>query len=287
MKTMTRPEGSGKKMMKRGRRVLTAIFTIASLFMAGGTYAAETAADFVSQGDMYYQNRAQGHEDDWAATGSVEKAIEAYLKAYELGDDSPELVAKLMQATYFYATYAEKDKKKQKAALQRAVDIGEKALKKNPEHVVLNYQMGGCWGRWGEVNGIFASAREGVADRVRGHAEKVVKADATYADAGGYRTLGRLHFLAPRIPFILSWPRHKKSVEYLEKAVKTGPANLTNHLFYAESLIKSDRYDEALKELNIVLDAEVNETKVVEVLRDKKAARELMNKYSKKLVAKK
>ena len=286
MKTINRPEKTGKQEMIKGLRVLTVFVALTALFLTTSAYA-ERAADYVAKGDTYYQNRAQGHQGDWAVTGPIEKAIESYLKAYEMGDDSPELVAKLMQATYFYATYAEKDEKKQKAALQRAVDIGEKALKKNPDHAVLNYQMGGCWGRWGEVNGIFASAKEGVADRVREHARKVVKANAEYAHAGGYRTLGRLHFLAPRIPFILSWPRHEKSVEFLEKAVAAGPANLTNHLFYAESLIKSDRYDEALRELNIVIDAEVNEAKVVEVLRDKKAAKELMEKYSKKLVAKK
>ncbi|MEE9615224.1 MAG: hypothetical protein V3W31_09820 [Thermodesulfobacteriota bacterium] len=232
----------------------------------------------MERGDAFYAKRGEGHTGDWASTEPIERALSAYLKAYELGDSSAELSVKILQSTYFYATYAEKDKKAQKAALQKAREVGEAAAAKHPGDGPLNYQMGGIWGRWGEVNGIIASARKGVADKVRVYAEKAVSLDPGYASGGGYRTLGRLNFKAPYIPLILSWPSKKEALKYLKKAVEVGPENLTNHLFYAENLYHAKSYDEALTHVGHVLDAEIDSSKVVEDLRDKEDAQKLKEK---------
>ncbi len=259
----------------RALRLIALPLIIALLLIplaAVDSYSANSVEDYIAEGDDHYARRAEGHNGDWAPTGPIEKALDAYYKAYELGDRSPELAAKILQASYFYATYAEKDRDKQKRVLQRAIDTGNEVISRYPNSVALNYQMGGCWGRWGEVNGIFASARKGVADKVKLYAEKTIGIDPYFAEGGGYRTLGRLHFKAPYIPFVLSWPDKKESLKYLRKAVEAGPENLTNHLFYAETLFSEGMYEEALNEVDHVLEADVDESKVVEDLRDKKEA---------------
>jgi len=114
-----------------------------------------------------------------------------------------------------------------------------------------------------------------VADRVKEFGETVVRLDPSYAEGGGYRTLGRLHYKAPRIPFILSWPSKKESQANLEKAVKIGPTNLTNHLFLAETFLANGNEERALKEIDYILRAKVNPTKQVEDLRDKEDATKL------------
>ena len=209
--------------------------------------------------------------------------MKKYMKAYDAGVRSSELIVKIMQANYFYATYAEQNNKKQMAAFEKSIELGEAALAKDPDNVALNYQMAGAWGRWGEVFGLIASARKGVADVMLGYAEKTIELDNKFSGGGGYRAMGRLHFKAPYIPFVLSWPDNKKSLKFLLKAVKTGPENLTNHLFYADTLLKEKQYKVALTEVDAVLNAKANPKKLVEELRDKREAAELKKKILKKL----
>ncbi len=256
--------------------VVVALFSTASL-------AVETSQSHVAKGDMYYAKRADGHRDDMAAVNIIMSAIDEYKLAYEMGDHSSELVEKTMRANFFYATYAETDKDKQKAAFEHSIKIAEEFLKDDPDNVAINYQISGAWGRWGEVNGIIASARKGVADRVKEYGEKTVAFDADFGDGGGYRTLGRLHLMVPRIPFILSWPSNKESEKYLAKAVKVGPDNLTNHLFYAETLYENGSYVKAMEEVNIVLRNGARSDYLVEDLRDQSDARKLKEKINKKL----
>jgi len=242
------------------------------------SHAVEAPGSPIETGDGYFSRRAEGHQADWASTEPIKKALAAYIKAYDEGDRSPELAARILKATYFYATYAEKDVNEQKKALQRAIDIGEAVAEKNPGSVALSYQLGGCWGRWGEANGIIASARKGVADRVKTFAEQTVSLDPEYAEGGGFRTLGRLHYKAPYIPLVLSWPDKNESIRQLAMAVKAGPDNLTNHFFYAESLYDRGFYAEALEQVDMVIHAKPDPSKIVEDMRDKKEAGELKEK---------
>jgi len=234
-------------------------------------------------GDKFYARRAEGFKNGQVDPSMINKALAAYQKAYALGDDSEELVVKLMRATYFYVTYAEKTTARQKKALTEVIEIGEKALLKDPNSVALNYQMAGAWGRRGEINGIFASARQGVADKIKDFGEAAERIDPSYAEGGAYRTLGRLYFKAPHIPFILSWPSKKKSLDYLKKAIKIGPTNLTNHLFLAETLIANGKEEKALRQIDYILIARINPTKQVEDFQDKKDAQLLKEKISGKV----
>ncbi|MBI5682843.1 MAG: hypothetical protein HZC45_06740 [Deltaproteobacteria bacterium] len=259
------------------------VLTVFIMFFAisSVSYGSEIQREWIERGDNFFNQRGENNDGDWADTLPIENALSSYLKAYETGEPSEELIEKILKASYFYATYAEKDPARQKEILNRAIKIGEYGIKRYPNSVAINYQMSGCWGRWGEANGIIASARQGVAEKIRGFAEKVISLDPKYADGGGYRALGRLHFKAPYIPLILSWPDKKEALRLLSLAVGTGPENLTNHLFYAESLYHAGKIDKSLKEADIILDAELNPKKIVEDLRDKKEAERLKERISK------
>jgi tetratricopeptide (TPR) repeat protein len=224
-------------------------------------YGKDTPADWIKKGDDFFEMRTVDYKGTWASTVPVTNALSAYLKAYELGDRSAELATKILQASYFYARYAEKERDKQKEVLQKGIEIGEEAIKKHPDDAALNYEMSVCWGRWGVVNGIFASAMKGVANKIRKHAERTISLDPDYAEGGGYRVMGRLHFMAPRIPLILSWPSKEESLKYLKKAVDANSDNLINHFYFAESLYHFGSNEEALKHLDIILKAYPNTSK--------------------------
>ncbi|MDT8317067.1 MAG: hypothetical protein RQ824_03615 [bacterium] len=246
-----------------------------AFFITSPAGAVTSPEGLISQGDRYYAGRAEGNKGNVAAKEPIAKALAAYIEAYEAGAKSPDLAVKILKSSYFYSVNTDIESDEKKAVLQRAIDIGSEMIEKHPDHAALNYQMAGCWGTWGEVNGIIASARKGVADKVKLFAEKVVRLDPALEEGGGFRTMGRLHFKAPYIPFILSWPDKEEAIRFYVKAIERGPQNLTNHLFYAESLYKEKAYKEALDHLEIVLSANLNADRKVENLQDKKDAEAL------------
>lgn len=104
------------------------------------------------------------------------------------------------------------------------------------------------WGLWGMTYGYLASAREGVAGRIRDHATLVTLLDPAFADGGGYRLLGRLHALTPRIPFVTGWIDRGRAIDLLEQAHATSSRDPRNAFFLAEALLKfaPDRRPEAI-----------------------------------------
>ncbi|HEY7213085.1 MAG TPA: hypothetical protein VIC28_00575, partial [Thermoanaerobaculia bacterium] len=113
-----------------------------------------------------------------------------------------------------------------------------KALAGVPEARPLFLWAAVHWGLWGDVFGRLAAARQGVGDRVRRYAEILNALDEGYEDAAGHRILGRLHTLAPKVPFFTGWVDRDKAVSELRRAVALGPDNLDNHLFLAEALLE-------------------------------------------------
>jgi len=247
------------------------------------TLSADEIEDLIYRGDEFFRLRGANHIKDRAYPANVRNALDLYLQAYEGGKPTEDLVIKILHASYYYVTYAEKDKNRRKEAVDRAMEIGQKGLEEFSDSAGIHYWMAALWGAWSRVYGTFASARNDVALKIRALAEKTIELDPEYAEGGGYRTLGRLHFKTPYIPFFITWPDKKKALKLLEKAVKTGPRNLTNHLFYAESLLYRNQRDKAEKEIKLVLKAKIREERVVEELRVKKEAKELLNTLYEKL----
>ena len=88
------------------------------------------------------------------------------------------------------------------------------------------------------AHGNFASARRGVAGKIRYHTRLLIKIDRKFADAGGMRILGRMHTVAPRVPFFTGWINRKRGIELLREAHKISKNDPRNALFLAEAIIK-------------------------------------------------
>ncbi|HEY9422496.1 MAG TPA: hypothetical protein VIW92_13855, partial [Thermoanaerobaculia bacterium] len=108
----------------------------------------------------------------------------------------------------------------------------------NPDAPPILLWAAAHWGLWGDVFGRMAAARQGVGDKVRRYSEILIALDERYEDAAGHRILGRLHTLAPKVPFVTGWVDRDKAVAELRRAVALGPDNLDNHLFLAEALLE-------------------------------------------------
>jgi tetratricopeptide (TPR) repeat protein len=230
------------------------------LFFAAASASGE---DPLAAGDAAWARRAEGHHGGQAAAGPIDAALSAYEQAVQAHPEEIDGYWKFLRAIHFKGEYVARTPAEKQAAFGRGREVAEAALdrlakplggrskldKLSPAetaralaavpHAVDVYLWGGAdWGLWGDAFGKLAAARQGVADRVRHYGEVAVALDERYADAGGHRLLGRLHTLAPRIPFFTGWVDHDKAVSELRRAVELGPGDPTNALYLAEALLE-------------------------------------------------
>ncbi|MBW8875660.1 MAG: hypothetical protein JF614_11915 [Acidobacteria bacterium] len=219
--------------------------------------------DAIAAGDAAYARRAEGHQGAKAQPGPSNEAIADFERAVKEQPDRLEGSWKLLRALHFKGEFvAQTDDEKQKvfargkevakAAINRLAKRAggrakldamtpaqaAKALAGAPEAPPLYLWSAVHWGLWGDVFGRLAAARQGVGDKVRSYAENLIALDERYEEAAGHRVLGRLHTLAPKVPFVTGWVDRDKAVAELRKAVALGPDNLDNHLFLAEALFE-------------------------------------------------
>jgi tetratricopeptide (TPR) repeat protein len=223
---------------------------------------APASADLVAAGDAAWARRAEGHQGGRAAPGPIGEAITLYERAAKEQPARLEASWKLLRALFFKGEHAaQSNEEKQKvfghgkevaeAAVDRlAQKVGgrakldamapaqaAKALSGAPEAAPVILWAGVHWGLWGDAFGRMAAARQGVGDKVRRYGETGIALDETYDEAAGHRLLGRLHDLAPKIPFVTGWVDHDKAVTELRRAVALAPENFLNQLYLAEAIL--------------------------------------------------
>ncbi|MBZ0112610.1 MAG: TRAP transporter TatT component family protein [Thermoanaerobaculia bacterium] len=100
-----------------------------------------------------------------------------------------------------------------------------------------HFWVAASWGLWGLSHGNLAAARQGVAEKMRDHAELAIAFDETYDEGGGWRLLGRLNTVSPKVPFITGWIDRNRGIEQLERALSISRRDGRNLLFLGEALI--------------------------------------------------
>src|SRR5262245_18956875 len=221
------------------------------------------AQDPIAAGDAAWARRAEGHQGDRALPGPIDEAVAAYERAVKEQPDRLEGAWKLLRALHYKGEYATAAREGKQQVFARGKEVAEagidrlarrvggrqkldamepakaaQALSGIPEAKPLFLWAAVHWRLWGDVFGRLAAARQGVGDRVLRYSEILNALDESYEDAAGHRILGRLHTLAPKVPFFTGWVDREKAVTELRRAVALGPDNLDNHLFLAEALLE-------------------------------------------------
>ena len=244
----------------RPRLAALALLLMAAMLPAA---RAQDAAAAIAAGDAAWARRAEGHQGGKALAGPIDQAIAAYDQAVRQQPDRLEAQWKLLRALHFKGEYVATTREAKQEAFGRGRDVAEAALDRLaaraggrkklaaltseqearavsgvPEAKSLYLYAAIHWGLWGDAFGRVAAARQGVGDRIRRYGEVVVALDEKYETAGGHRLLGRLHTLAPKVPFITGWVDRDKAVSELRRAVALAPEDPYNHLFLAEALLE-------------------------------------------------
>ena len=148
-----------------------------------------------------------------------------------------------------------------------------------PESAPARYWYLVNLGSWAEVYGIISAAKEGVADLMRDHSNKIIQLDPEYSNGGGYFMLGAVHFKSPYIPFILSWPRNDKAIEYLTKAFESGRSTPSQPVYLARAVYKDGQKDRAKDLLSALLEQPFSENEPVEDFEQHQEAKTLLNDW--------
>lgn len=275
------------------------------LFLLPGLLAAQT--DPIAAGDAAWARRAEGHQGSRALAGPIDEAIAAYERAVKEQPDRLEGTWKLLRALHYKGDFTTDSNEAKQKIFGRGKEVAEagldrlakrtvgsrqklealtpaqaaKAVAGVPEAKPLYLWAAVHWGLWGDVFGRLAAARQGVGDKVKRDSEILIALDERYEDAAGHRILGRLHTLAPKVPFVTGWVDRDKAISELRKAVAIGPDNYDNHLFLAEALFEhqSDKAGEAREILKRLLARKPTPEWVVEQEKTLANARALLAKH--------
>jgi tetratricopeptide (TPR) repeat protein len=235
------------------------------MLLAPALPARQDAAEAIARGDAAWSRRAEGHPagSGRANPGPIGEAIAAYEQALKEQPERLEIYWKLLRAQHFKGEFVARTREDKQAIFGHAREVAEsgldrlarkaggrerldamapaaaaKALAGVPEAAALHLWAGIHWGLWGDNFGRLAAARQGVGDRIRRYSEVVIAIDERFENAGGHRLLGRLHTLAPKVPFFTGWVDRDKAVAELRRAVALAPDFPLNSVFLAEALLQ-------------------------------------------------
>ena len=216
--------------------------------------------------EEHFSRRSIGAIDLVANPQEIDAAIDLYRKALVADPGNIEVLAKLMRSLQFRGAYTDLGIEEKKLFFDEGKRLGQAAVDRLEAEAgaarglsrieALRLMKGAPalylwtavhWGEWGLAKGKFASARSGVASRLRDLAQTLIDMDPLFDEGAGYRMLGKLHSEAPRIIFITGWISHEKGVQYLRRAYKVAPDNPVNCAFLAEAILDHEpgKEDEA------------------------------------------
>jgi tetratricopeptide (TPR) repeat protein len=281
----------------------SSLFLSLALLLTASVLQAQDPAALLAEGDAAWARRAEGQHGGQPQPGPIDEAVAAYERALRADPASLDAAWKLLRALHFKGDYVARTTEDKQKIFARGRDVAEaaldrmaqrvggrkklddlspqaaaKALAAIPQAKPIHLWAAVHWGLWGDNFGRLAAARQGVGDRVRRSAEILLALDETYEDAAGHRVLGRLHTLAPKVPFVTGWVDRDQAISELRRAVALAPDNFLNHLYLADALLQHapDKKGEAKEILRRLIARPSNPGKLVEDERARADARALL-----------
>ena len=227
-----------------------------------------------------YNSRALNASGMLANPDQINLAINAFKKAQQNPNYELDAGVYLLQCYYYKGKFVAQEDDSKKVIFSLGKDLGELLIEKYPKSAPVRYWYLVNLGSWSEIYGLFAAAKEGVADLMRKHSEIIIDLDPNYSNGGGYFMLGAVHLKSPYIPFLLSWPDKNKAVDYLSRAAYTGEATLVQKRYLAHALYKTGDKKDALELLKEIIRSKPSKDEYVEDLEDIREAKLLLKSFN-------
>ena len=233
----------------------------------------------LEKGITYYNQRLEGSVKSSAKPEPITNAINNFQYALKNAATETDAALYLLKSYYFRGKYVHKDKEKQKFDFSKGKELGEKYVKNYPDSAPFQFWYLVNLGSWSEVYGIITAAREGVAEIMKEHSEKIISLDPEYENGGGYFMLGAVHFKSPYIPFLLSWPDNDDAIKYLKKAINVGEATPNQKIYLAQAMYKDGQKSYAINMLKEVANMKPSVEETVRDWEQIELAEQLLSEY--------
>ena len=232
-------------------KLIRVLSTFLILLLLSTFSLSQTIEDLIKEGDAFYKK--------W----ENEKALESFLKAYEMDNNNFEVAWRLSRT---YADLGEKAPKKpkedKKALYEKGVEYGQKAVNLNPDHAEGHLRLAISTGRLALFHGGKTKIRMSKAVKAQIDTVKMLDPDHFLA----YYVIGRWHREISGLSFILKAaakiiyggvPKASKeeAIANFEKTVELNPTFIEGNVALADMYIKKKRYEEARMLLQRAIDS--------------------------------
>ena len=231
------------------------------------------------RGQNFYNQRAEKSIGLKADPSFIVRAIDEFLIAMKSPEKELDAGVFLLKCYYFKGKFVSQNNDEKKDIYSMGKVLGEKLINLYPESVSAYYWYLINLGSWAEIYGTMSAAREGVAGIMRNVSKKIIKLDPNYSDGGGYFMLGAVHFKAPYIPFVLSWPSNDKALEYLYLAYNTGDSTPSQTVYLSRALYKNGQKKKAISLLSSLLNENISKAYKLEDMDQHEIAQGLLKEW--------
>jgi tetratricopeptide (TPR) repeat protein len=216
------------------------MFVALSMALAFNAFALNKAVKVLSAEDQADKMFAERNDvtDTAKALENADKCIEAYRQILSAAKTDA-LIFKYVKAADFKYYNLVQDPEQRKQAYKDMITMLDKFCEGNTlcaSSNCVSYCYMTLWGRYGDIIDVMEAATSGIAGKVKENAEKLYASDKTFKDYAASIALGRLHFKAPNILLIMTWPDKNESRKYLEEFVMANHESLIGKLFLADTL---------------------------------------------------
>lgn len=225
-----------------------ALFVIFGMLLCVNVFAAKKTAVLTPEQEadkMFAQRNTV--TDTAKAVENADKTIAVFKKVYDAAPTDERLV-KLIKAVDFRNYNLPRDTEARKQAYKELLASADKLCEgntacANSKYIAYAYMT--LWGRYGDIIDVLEAATSGIAGKVKDHSEKLMTLDKRYHDGAALLALGRLHWKAPNIIFVLTWPDKNIGRKNLEEYVAGNPGGLLGKLYLADALWDTNDQEKA------------------------------------------
>lgn len=231
-------------------------------------------------GVQYFDKRAEIHDGLNVDSTNINLAIRHFHQSIKVGEKEERSTDYILLCYYFKAAFVVPSKKLQKKNYLIGKTLGERAFKKYPQNKGILLWYIAHVSKYGEAQGIVASAKNGLADKIKTLTQKLLELDPNFSDGSPHRIMGVINYKVPYIPLFITWPSKEKAEEHLKKALAVNPKAIANLYYYAEFLVEEKREAEAKVILTRLLKIAPRKDALIEDLYDISMAEKLMKQMA-------
>lgn len=255
--------------------ILVAVFTLIFTLSAAAqrkpappnkpAHVAPAASAPAAPSPVHEADRVFSHGEDAARD---RQSLELIERAVASDPNNYQLLWRLARSSYYVGDEAPSSEKVK--YFERGIEAAQKAVALQPGGVEGHFWLGVCYGGVAEVRSALKALQ--IVKKIRAEMETALRLNDRYEDGNAYLALGEMDRELPR----LFGGSTSRAIATLEKGLSVAPKNLNLRLALAQAYLDAGRRDEAVRQLQEILQAPLNPARAREQRSIQEKARKLL-----------